>query len=485
MTAEELKIEKTYSSPFIGQTLSTYNIISKIGAGGMSDVFIGRNLNNGSLAAIKVLKKQFTQDEENINKYFLREVKITKSLHHKNIVSIIDFGRKDDNYFIIYELVEGITLDKYIKNNKVSIENVENILLQLLSGLSYAHSLEIIHRDIKPQNIMITPAGVVKLTDFGIAKALSSATVTQTGIFMGSPGYISPEQADPTVLKGEKIDKRTDIYSLGILMFELLSGSMPFTSETPWGIVNKHLNEPVPDIKRFNSSIPDYMVYTVNKCLEKNRNNRFSDVEEIIEIIKLKRYKTPEPAVIYSDNSTRIISPEQKIDLTRYTWCKKCGNKILTSANQCDACGEISQEKRHIGPTPTYTEAKPQANISNGHSVVYEVVRQLVGIRIILWINFALALTLTLLFTSGTAATFSINQGSVVIIFLNIFFLINLIFVIVALAGISKGKPYAVIFTRIALIMFMLYIPIGSILGGIFWSRINLQIVKKYLNYYK
>ena len=477
MAAEKVKIEKTYDSPFIGKTLSTYNIMSKIGAGGMSNVFIGRNLSNGSLVAIKVLKKQYTQDEENVNKFFSREVKITKSLHHKNIVSIIDFGRKDDNYFIIYEFIEGITLDKYIKNNKVSIENVENILLQLLSGLSYAHSLAIIHRDIKPQNIMITPAGVVKLTDFGIAKALSSTTVTQTGIFMGSPGYISPEQADPTILKGEKIDKRTDIYSLGILIFELLSGRIPFTSETPWGIVNKHLNEPVPDIKKFNSSIPDYMVYIVNKCLEKNRNNRFSDVEEIVEAIKLKRYKIPSPPAINSDNSTRIINPEQKIGLTRYAYCKKCGNKILSSANQCDVCGEIAQVKRYKGPTTSYTEIKPSTNISNEHSVVYEGKRQLVGIRIILWINFALSLLLTLLFITGINA-------SGVLMFLTIFYLINLMLVIIALAGISKRKQYAVIFTRIVLIIFMIYIPAGTILGAIFWHKTTLQIVKKYLNYY-
>ncbi|MHB8277096.1 MAG: serine/threonine-protein kinase [Candidatus Humimicrobiaceae bacterium] len=484
MAAEKVKIEKTYDSPFIGKTLSTYNIISKIGAGGMSNVFIGRNLNNGSLAAIKVLKKQYTQDEENVNKFFSREVKITKSLHHKNIVSILDFGRKDDNYFIIYELIEGITLDKYIKNNKVSIENAENILLQLLSGLSYAHSLAIIHRDIKPQNIMITHKGEVKLTDFGIAKALSSATVTQTGVFMGSPGYISPEQADPTILKGEKIDKRTDIYSLGILIFELLSGRIPFTSETPWGIVNKHLNEPVPDIKRFNSSIPDYMVYIVNKCLEKNRKNRFSDVEKIIEIIKLKRYKKPSHAMINSDNSTRIIYPEQKIGTAIYGYCKKCGNKIMSSANQCDVCGEIVQAKRYKDSITPHTEIKPSANISNDYSVVYEGKRQLVGIKIILWINFALTLLWTLISTTTMASTFNTIQGSGFYIFLTIVYLINLMLVVIALTGISKRKSYAVIFTRIVLIIFMFYFPVGTILGAIFWHRMTLQIVKNYLNYH-
>lgn len=484
MAAEEVKIEKTYSSPFIGKTLSAYSIISKIGAGGMSNVFIGRNLNNGSFAAIKVLKKQYTQDEENVNKFFSREVKITKSLHHKNIVSILDFGKKDDNYFIIYELIEGITLDKYIKNNKVSIENAENILLQLLSGLSYAHSLAIIHRDIKPQNIMITHKGEVKLTDFGIAKALSSATVTQTGVFMGSPGYISPEQADPTILKGEKIDKRTDIYSLGILIFELLSGRIPFTSETPWGIVNKHLNEPVPDIKRFNSLIPDYMVYIVNKCLEKNRNNRFSDVEEIIEIIKLKRYTKPLPAIINSDNSTRIIYPEQKIGAAIYGYCKKCGNKILSSANQCDVCGEIVQAKRYKDSITPHTEIKPSANISNNYNVVYEGKKQLVGIKIILWINFVLTLLPTLFSIIGIAVNLkTIDLG--VYIFLAILYLINLIIVIIALIGISERKAFAVIFIRIVLVIFMFYFPIGTILGAIFWHRMTLQSVKNYLNYHK
>jgi len=473
MAPEKIKIEKTYSSPFIGKTFSVYNIISKIGAGGMSDVFIGRNLNNGSLAAIKVLKKQFTQDEENLNNFFSREVKITKSLHHKNIVSIIDYGRKDDNYFIIYELIEGITLDKYIRNNKVSIENVENILLQLLSGLSYAHSLEIIHRDIKPQNIMITPSGAIKLTDFGIAKALSSVTMTQTGVFMGSPGYISPEQADPAILKGGKIDKRTDIYSIGILIFELLSGRIPFTSETPWGIVNKHLNEPVPDIRRLNASIPDYMVYIVNKCLEKNRNNRFSDVKEIIEIIRLKRYIKPSPAVVCNDNLTRIIQPEQNNNFSRYFYCKNCGNKILSSANQCDICGEIAQPKRYKTTNESQTEIKFSGNISTNNYIDNSNGKiQLAGIRIILWINFAISLLLTIVFVS------SYSSSGIFIVYL-----IDLIFVSIALNGISKRKSYSVIFIRIALILLMFFVPVGTILGAVFWGRINLQSVKNYLNY--
>jgi len=293
----------------IGKKISSYKILELIGKGGMSHVYLGRNIKTGSLAAIKILRKQYTQEEDYINRFFTREVEVTKSLHHKNIVNLFGYGKSRDIYYLVYEYIQGVTLDKYIKNSKKpSIKTIENIALQILSGLSYAHSLGIIHRDIKPQNILITNQGIAKITDFGIAKALSSTTITQTGMFMGSPGYISPEQADPNLIKGEKLDIRSDIYSMGILLFEMLTGKLPFTSDTPWGIVHKHIKEPAPNIKTLNKNIPDYLSYIVMKCLVKDRNGRFKSVNEIANIIRQKTFSINN---IKDTSSKTVIIPSK------------------------------------------------------------------------------------------------------------------------------------------------------------------------------
>ena len=268
----------------IEKILSGYKLIEKIGTGGMSSVYLGRNVKDGSLAAVKVLKKQYTQEKEHVDRFFKREIDITRNLNHKNIVSLINYGNRSDTYYLIYEYIQGVSLDIFMANNKkLSISNIEKIFLQILSGLAYAHSKGIIHRDVKPQNILITSRGIVKITDFGIAKALSSKTITQTGVFMGSPGYISPEQAD-----GKKVDIRADIYSVGIILFELLVGKLPFRSDTPWGLVHKHIYDAPPDINKLKKNIPLHLSYIVSICLNKKPSERFNSVAEIVEIIKSK-----------------------------------------------------------------------------------------------------------------------------------------------------------------------------------------------------
>ena len=268
----------------IGKTLSGYKLIEKIGTGGMSTVYLGRSIKEGSLVAIKVLKRQYTQEKEYVDRFFNREIEITRSLHHKNIVGLINYGHHDDTYYLIYEYVQGVSLDIFMANNKkLSISNIETIFLQILEGLAYAHNNGIIHRDVKPQNILVTPKGTVKITDFGIAKALSSKTITQTGIFMGSPGYISPEQAD-----GKKVDIRSDIYSVGIILFELLVGKLPFHSDTPWGLVHKHIYDAPPDMNKLKKNIPPYLSYIASICLNKKPSERFNSVAEIVKIIKSK-----------------------------------------------------------------------------------------------------------------------------------------------------------------------------------------------------
>jgi serine/threonine protein kinase len=258
--------------------LKNYTIISKIASGGMSEVYLAIDTNTGKEVALKILDPKLSIDPEYIHR-FKKEASISSQLNHKNIVKILSYGTFKDNYYIAYEYIEGITLDKYIKQKSLSISEIENISIQILEALYYAHSNNIIHRDIKPSNIMIAK-GTVKILDFGIAKQELAATVTKTGLFMGSPHYVSPEQ-----IEGHDIDYRSDIYSFGIVLYEMIEGKVPFSSDTPWGIIRAHLDKSIPEITR---DAPTYLKEIVKKCLFKKKEYRFRSAQEIIYLIKNK-----------------------------------------------------------------------------------------------------------------------------------------------------------------------------------------------------
>jgi len=309
----------------IGTQIGNYKIKEFIASGGMSNVYLATNINDAREVAIKILKKSYTNDNEYIEKYFNREINITKSLDHPNIIRLLGYGKHDESYYIVYEFVLGSTLSKYISRNRPPVSQIEKIAESILNALSYAHSKGIIHRDVKPQNILVSTAGEIKITDFGISKAISSSTITNTGLFLGSPGYISPEQADPDILKGQEIDYRSDIYSFGILLFEMLTGRLPFISDTPWGIVNKHLKEEPPDVRQLDSSIPDYLSYIVMKCLKKDRNKRFNNANEIIQVLRSKNKP------LASDFHIDIVYPN--IDTSHYDYSASNAQTIYTNPN--------------------------------------------------------------------------------------------------------------------------------------------------------
>ena len=263
--------------------ISKYKLISLLGTGGMSEVYLAHDTRTGTKVAIKILDKKLSKDPEYI-KRFKREVEISKTLSHPNIIKIISCGTDKGRYYIVYEYIEGLTLDKYIKSKKLSIKEIEEVTLQILKGLSYAHSKNIIHRDIKPSNIMISKDGMIKILDFGIARATARSTITKTGMFMGSPHYTSPEQID-----GKKIDHRTDIYSLGIVLYEMVTGKVPFQADTPLGFVKAHSYKQVPKIKR---KIPSYLGEIIYKCLEKRPDDRYGSVKKIFDFIKLNNKNT-------------------------------------------------------------------------------------------------------------------------------------------------------------------------------------------------
>ena len=221
-----------------------YEILSRVGAGGMSDVYKAKDHKLNRNVAIKVLKNEFSKDKNFVSKFRV-EAQSAASLIHPNIVNVYDVGEDAGLYYIVMELIEGITLKSYIdKKGKLSVKETISIAIQIANGIECAHNNQIVHRDIKPQNIMISREGKVKVTDFGIARAASANTIN--GSAMGSVHYISPEQAG-----GQYVDEKSDIYSLGITMFEMLTGRVPFDGESTVTIALKHIKSNVPSVRAY------------------------------------------------------------------------------------------------------------------------------------------------------------------------------------------------------------------------------------------
>lgn len=265
-----------------------YELIEKIGEGGMAVVYKAKDRLLNRYVAIKILRPEFTQDEQFLDS-FKRESQAAAGLQHPNIVSIYDVGRTGNINFIVMELVDGRPLSDFIKENgHLDYKTTIDIAKQVASALAIAHKHQIIHRDVKPHNIMITSDGVAKLTDFGIARAVSKATmVADTSKIIGSVHYFSPEQA-----RGAYVDERSDIYSLGIVMFEMLTGRVPFDGETPVEVALKHINEDVPSPAKLVPGIPPALDKVVLKATDKYQTERYKSADEMLEALKNVEFVT-------------------------------------------------------------------------------------------------------------------------------------------------------------------------------------------------
>ena len=300
-----------------------YEIIRMIGEGGMANVYLAQDTILERKVAVKILRGDLAEDEKFVRR-FQREAISASSLTHPNIVEMYDVGEDDGKYFIVMEYVDGKTLKSLVKKRGgLTLPEVIDIMLQLSSGLACAHDSYIIHRDIKPQNIMILDDGTVKITDFGIAMALNSNELTQTNSVMGSVHYLPPEQAN-----GSGSTIKSDIYSLGILMYELLTGKLPFKGENAVEIAIKQMKEQIPSVCKFNPDIPQSVENIILKACAKNPKNRYDSVLEMREDLAIclepgKReverivYEYPEndldeTKTIPSLKSTRLEKTEEK-----------------------------------------------------------------------------------------------------------------------------------------------------------------------------
>ena len=291
-----------------------YQVLSKIGAGGMADVYKAKDCMLNRYVAVKVLKKEYREDE-NFVKKFRSEAQAAAGLLNPNIVNVYDVGEDRGLYYMVMELVEGITLKEYVqKKGKLSSKEAISIAIQMCTGIEAAHNHHIIHRDIKPQNIIISKEGKVKVTDFGIAKATTSQTVSTSA--MGSVHYVSPEQA-----RGGYCDEKSDIYSAGITMYEMVTGRVPFDGDSTVSVAMKHLQENITPPSEYAPDLSPALEKIILKCTQKSSERRYQSAGELIQDLKRALVdpsgKFVDMVPIRSTGDTMMISPEKMARLKK------------------------------------------------------------------------------------------------------------------------------------------------------------------------
>ncbi len=280
-----------------------YELLKQLGGGGMAIVYMGRDTLLNRLVTVKMLRPEFTSDEDFVQR-FRREAQAVASLSHPNIVSIYDVGLEDDVHYLVMEYVEGDNLKNQIREQGVvPVDRAVEIARQISEALQHAHENNIVHRDIKPQNILITKGGRAKLTDFGIAREATTATLTQTDTIVGSVHYLSPEQA-----RGDTADARSDIYSLGIVLYEMVTGVLPFRGETPIGVALKHIQESPAQPSSLNPSVSPGLERVINRAMNKNPMDRYQSAKDMAaDLERLSGSRVVEPRQEVDEFATRVI----------------------------------------------------------------------------------------------------------------------------------------------------------------------------------
>lgn len=314
-----------------------YEIIRSIGEGGMANVYLGYDTILDRNVAIKILRGDLSNDEKFVRR-FQREALSASSLAHPNIVEVYDVGEDNGLYYIVMEYIEGKTLKQLLKKRgTLTLSEAIDIMLQLTDGMAHAHDSYIIHRDLKPQNVMIKDDGQIKITDFGIAMALNSTQLTQTNSVMGSVHYLPPEQAS-----GKGCTTKSDIYSMGIIFYELLSGSLPFKGDNAVEIALKHMRDPLPSLREDNPAIPQSIENIIRKATAKNPKNRYDDV------------KSMHADLLTALDDDRINEPPYKYKYPEHEVDKSVKNKE-TNTNQ-EKSVKVEEEKAVATKVPNKEE---------------------------------------------------------------------------------------------------------------------------------
>lgn len=329
-----------------------YEIIDTIGGGGMANVYLARDKILERDVAIKVLRMEYVNDQEFIAR-FDREAQSATSLSHPNIVNIFDVGEEDDILYMVMEYVDGMTLKEYVQRyGPLAVQEALDILKQITAAIAHAHANDIVHRDIKPQNILIDTYGQVKVTDFGIAIALSATSLTQTNSILGSVHYLSPEQA-----RGGTATKKSDIYSIGIVLFELLTARLPFSGQSPVSIALKHLQSDTPSVRRFNQDVPQSVENIVLKATAKDPFHRYETVYEMEEALETALHPSKLNEAIYKPpveageetKAIPIITDNQLHDPSQDTIVHQTNNMTKNYATEDKAETNSKPDKKKKG----------------------------------------------------------------------------------------------------------------------------------------
>ena len=282
-------------SDLTGKTLGNYRIIERIGRGGMATVYRAYQPALERYVAVKVIHPQLASDDEQFLKRFQREAKSVAALRHSNIVQVFDFGVQDDLTYMVMEYLEGGTLKDELnalaeKGETMPMKDVQRIFQDIASAIDYAHRQGMVHRDVKPANVMMTTKGDVILTDFGVARIIGGAQYTVTGAVTGTPAYMSPEQG-----QGERGDERSDVYALSVVLYEMVTGRVPFDADTPLAVIFKHISDPLPIPRQLNPAIPIAVENVILKGLAKEPDDRYQTVAAMASALVSAIETLPEP----------------------------------------------------------------------------------------------------------------------------------------------------------------------------------------------
>lgn len=371
----------------IGHDLAgRYEIISRVGGGGMALVYKAHDVLLNRKVAVKVLRQQFVNDEEFISR-FRREAQSAAALSHPNVVSIYDVGQQDDIHYIVMEYVEGHNLNEIIvERAPLQIEEAVHIAQQICDALDHAHANHIIHRDIKPHNILIGNNGRVKVTDFGIARAATSSKITQTGSVVGSVHYFSPEHA-----KGVNTGEKSDLYSLGIVLYQMLTGKLPFLGESPISIALKHLQEHFEEPRVVNSHIPQSVENIILKSMRKNPSERYESARMMMADLEtcLQPYRLNEPKITFHE---AIDMQETKVMPAIRTTVPVQGDMSSTAVHHGatgqyanTATGRYSETGSVSMNTERWTEEQQKKTAGGWKKPLYVVLITLVFLAALLW----------------------------------------------------------------------------------------------------
>ncbi len=317
-TSKPTLAEKTGYNTFMSErTVGNYQILDEIARGGMGVVYRGRQPSLGRTVAIKMLLPQLAQDQE-FRSRFHTEAAVVALLNHPNIVRIHDIETQDETYYIIMEFVAGPALRAVLEGGKVLAPGrAASLARQLALALAAAHAQGIVHRDIKPENLLLSPRGRLKVTDFGVAKWVSADLRTRTGMSLGTPTYMSPEQA-----RGEKVDARSDLYSLAALLFEMATGHCPFSGGDPFAVAMKHITEPPPDPCALQPGLPPQLAAIILRGLAKDRAERFQTAAELAAVLA--------PLGAWEPTAEELNS---------WARCPSCGRAVESDDTACLGCG--------------------------------------------------------------------------------------------------------------------------------------------------